>query len=174
MTDTQRIAHELAPLQIELRPIGEADRPFLSRVYASTRQEELLLTDWSDEQKRNFLAMQFDAQHHYYQENYRGAAFQIILYNGQPAGRLYLDHWPKELRLVDIALLPEYRRKGIGSAVLHAILAEGQLLGLPVRIHVEMFNPALHLYARLGFRSIGTHGAYYLMEWSPQESTQHA
>ena len=107
--DIQRIAEALARQEIELRPISDTDRPFLAQVYASTRKEELELTDWSEAQKRDFLAMQFDAQHRHYQEHYRGAAFQIILHKGQPVGRLYLDHWPEELRLVDITLLPASR-----------------------------------------------------------------
>jgi ribosomal protein S18 acetylase RimI-like enzyme len=114
--------------------------------------------------------MQFAAQHEYYQEYYSGAQVQIILMADQPIGRLYLIRWPTEIRIVDIALLPEYRRRGIGSAFLRDILAEGQRLGLPVTIHVERFNPALRLYERLGFHVLQDKGVYYLMEWSPKPS----
>jgi len=68
---------------------------------------------------------------------------------------------------VDISLLPEYRNRGIGSNLLKEIMSEGAQAGLPVTIHVEMFNPALRLYDRLGFHRIADHGVYYLMEWSP-------
>jgi ribosomal protein S18 acetylase RimI-like enzyme len=174
MTDTRRIIEDIAHLGLQLRPIVSDDRAFLARVYASTRAAELALTDWSQAQKDAFVAMQFDAQHRHYQDHYTGAAFQVILYGGAPIGRLYFDHWPDELRIVDIALLPEYQRKGLGSGILSATLREGQRLGLPVRIHVELFNPALQLYMRLGFRVIDTHGAYYLLERTPQEQTSHA
>ncbi|HEU5097753.1 MAG TPA: GNAT family N-acetyltransferase [Roseiflexaceae bacterium] len=167
MTDTQPIAAALAPQGIALRPIGADDMPFLYRVYAGTRAEELAQTDWSDAQKETFLRMQFEAQHHYYQEHYAGAAFQVILHDGQPIGRLYLAHWPDELRIVDITLLAEHRGRAFGSAILTAILDEGRRLGLPVRVHVERFNPALRLYTRLGFRQIADKGVYYFMERSP-------
>jgi GNAT superfamily N-acetyltransferase len=167
MTDTHNIATALAPQGIALRPISANDRPFLYRVYAGTRVEELAVTDWSAAQKEAFLIMQFEAQHRYYQENYAGAAFQVILRDGQPIGRLYLAHWTNELRIVDIALLAEHRGRSFGSAILKAILDEGRRLVLPVRVHVERFNPALRLYTRLGFRQIEDKGVYYLMERSP-------
>jgi GNAT superfamily N-acetyltransferase len=167
MTDMQTIAASLALHAITLRPIGADDMALLCQVYASTRQEELAVTGWSAEQKQAFLAMQFNAQHAYYQENYSGAAFQVILLDEQPIGRLYLDRWPGELRIVDIALLPAHRGRGAGTTILNAILSEGRRLGLPVRIHVERFNPALRLYTRLGFRLAVNKGVYYLMERLP-------
>lgn len=152
---------------ITLRPIGDDDRELLYRIYASTRAEELAQVDWDDRQKAAFLLMQFDAQHRYYQEHYPEARFQVILADGLPAGRLYLDRRGAEIRIVDIAVLPTYRRRGIGSALLRAILAEGDAAGLPVTIHVERFNPALSLYERLGFRQVEDKGVYYFLERPP-------
>lgn len=150
---------------LSFRPITDSDRDFLYSVYASTRTEELKLTDWDDERKVEFLDMQFSAQHQYYQEHYTDTLFQTILCEGRPAGRLYLAHWPSEIRIVDLALLPEYRNLGIGSQILTGILNEAKAKGLPVNIHVERFNPALNLYRRLGFVKKGEHGVYDFMEW---------
>src|SRR2546427_4671140 len=50
----------------------------------------------------------------------------------------------------------EYRNAGIGSSTLNDIRAEGTRPGKRVSIHVEMFNPALALYQRLGFRKRGS------------------
>ena len=174
MTDMRTIAASLAAHAIALRPIGAGDMAFLCRLYASTREEELAATDWSAEQKEAFLAMQFNAQHTYYQEHYSGAAFLVILREEQPIGRLYLIRWTRELRIVDIALLPEHRGQGIGTAILEAVLAEGRRLALPVSIHVERFNPALRLYTRLGFRQVEDKGVYYLLEKSPDAGSTHA
>ncbi len=151
---------------ITLRSITNQDDEFLCRVYASTRAEELAPVPWTPEEKNAFLRMQFNAQTKSYTENYRGAQFQIILVDGAPAGRLYVARWKKEIRIIDIALLPEYRNRGIGSQLLRDLLAEGQARGLPVTIHVERNNPALRLYTRLGFRPIQDKGVYLLMEWT--------
>jgi ribosomal protein S18 acetylase RimI-like enzyme len=152
---------------LSLRPAGPEDIAFLFRVYASTRTEELAPVPWSDEQKRAFLAMQFDVQDRYYLEQFPGAVFQVILRDGQPAGRLYVDHRDEELRIIDIALLPEHRGAGVGGTLLRGLLDEAKQAGKPVRIHVERFNPALRLYARLGFERVADTGVYFLLERSP-------
>src|SRR5262245_24284233 len=141
MTEMHRIAAALAAQGISFRPINAEDRRFLYDVYASSRDEELAVTGWDAAQKHAFLTMQFNAQHTYYQEHYPQAAFLVVLRAGQGIGRLYLDHQAEELRIIDIALLPQYRRQGTGTTILKAILSEGQRLALPVSIHVERFNP---------------------------------
>ena len=154
---------------ITLRPITPDDEPFLCRLYASTREEELSLVPWSAAEKEAFLTMQFNAQHTYYQEQFKKAKFLIIQQEDEAIGRLYIDRRKDEIRLVDIALLPRYRRKGIGSSLLKDVLAEGSATNLPVRIHVEHNNPALTLYIQLGFKHIEDQGVYFLMEWMPEE-----
>ncbi|MEZ5594484.1 MAG: GNAT family N-acetyltransferase [Gammaproteobacteria bacterium] len=109
--------------------------------------------------------MQFRAQHAHYQTHYPSARFDLILQNRQAIGRLYLDQWDDEYRLIDIALLPEHRNKGLGTQLLHDILAQAASQGKAVRIHVEHFNPALRLYQRLGFRQLEDKGVYLFMEW---------
>jgi ribosomal protein S18 acetylase RimI-like enzyme len=153
--------------QISLRPITPQDEPFLYRVYTSTREDEMAVVPWNETEKQAFLAMQFTAQSTHYHENFGQAEFQLVLLGDEPVGRLYLDRRADEIRIIDIALLAEHRRKGIGSRLLRQILAEGEAAGLPVCIHVERYNPALRLYYRLGFAKIGDQGVYYLMEWKP-------
>ena len=150
-----------------LRPITELDKEFLYQVYASTREEELELTGWDDLRKGAFLQMQFDAQHRFYMEQFATAEFQIVLLNREPVGRLYVDRRPDEIRIVDIALLPQHRNQGIGSRLMGDLCAEAEGAGFPVRIHVERSNRVLRLYHRFGFRKIGDTGVYYLMEWTP-------
>jgi ribosomal protein S18 acetylase RimI-like enzyme len=155
--------------QVERRPVRDADLPFLMRVYASTRQEELAQVPWTDEQKGAFLRQQFEAQHTWWQEHYSGASFDVVLVAGEPAGRLYVDEWEREIRIVDIALLPEYRGHGLGARLVREVLARGNAAGKAVSIHVERNNPALRLYERLGFRLVEDKGVYLLMSRPPQE-----
>jgi ribosomal protein S18 acetylase RimI-like enzyme len=152
---------------LSFRPITAADLPFLARLYASTRWEELAGVPWTDEQKHAFLRFQFDAQHDHYQKHYPRASFDVVLVDGEPAGRLYVDEWAREIRLVDVALLPEVRNRGLGTRLLGVVMARAEAAAKTLTIHVEGFNPALRLYERLGFRRIGEHGPYLLMEWKP-------
>ena len=150
---------------ISLRSVRPDDQAFLLSVYASTREPELATVEWDAAQKAAFVRMQFDAQHAYYQEHYEGAAFDVILAGGQPAGRLYIHRRDDEIRIMDIALLPEFCNRGIGTTLLHGLQSEAAAAGKPLRIHVERFNPALRLYERLGFRQIDDRGVYLFMEW---------
>jgi ribosomal protein S18 acetylase RimI-like enzyme len=158
---------ELIRHKLTFRPITDADQPFLKQVYASTRLEELAIVPWSEEQLQAFLEFQFNAQHTFYQNNFKQAHYWVIEQADVPVGRLYLDRRADEICIIDIALLPAYRDRGVGTAVLNTILAEAQAKNQPVRIHVEPNNRALNLYHRLGFRQIGDIGVYHLMEWTP-------
>jgi ribosomal protein S18 acetylase RimI-like enzyme len=151
-------------MSVTLRSIRAGDMPFLYEVYAGTRLHELAPLGWSAEQQAAFLHQQFDAQHRYYQANYAGADFQVILLGGRPIGRLYVVRWDDEFRIIDIALLPEYRNAGIGSRLLDDLLNEAAQAGKPVCIHVEKVNPALRLYQRLGFSIVEDRGVYWFME----------
>lgn len=152
---------------VSLRPITGTDLPFLFQVYVGTRAAELAPVPWPDEQKAAFLAMQFDAQHRHYQQHYPAATFMVVLVDGEPAGRLYLNRASSEIRIVDIALLGEYQGRGIGTHLVRAIGAESRERGCPVRIHVERENPALAWYQREGFRLLEDRGVYLFMERQP-------
>src|SRR5260370_41515526 len=98
---------------LTLRPVVPEDGPFLYEVYASTRQEELAVLSWSAEQKEAFLRMQYEAQRRFYWESFPAADFLVVLREGRPAGRLYADRRPDEIRLLDLPLLPEHRRAAL-------------------------------------------------------------
>jgi ribosomal protein S18 acetylase RimI-like enzyme len=150
---------------VTLRPITPADDAFLARVYASSRAEELAITDWSEGLKADFCRRQFDAQSAYYAENYPDASFRIIERDGWPIGRLYVARWEKEIRIVDITLLPEFRGLGVGTKLLADLQKEARAAGKSLTIHVERFNRALALYQRLGFRQTEDKGVYLLLQW---------
>ena len=150
-----------------LREAQASDRALLYAVYASTRTEELAVVPWNDAQKAAFLRMQFDAQDRHYREHYPAAAYLVIEDGGQPAGRLYVARSANEIRILDIALLPEYRSRGIGGGLLRELLAEGDRDGKVIVLHVEQENRAQQLYERLGFRRVEDVGVYYRMERPP-------
>jgi ribosomal protein S18 acetylase RimI-like enzyme len=152
---------------LTFRRIADSDMKFLLRVYKSTRVEELALTTMSDDAKAAFLHMQFWAQHAHYQKHYPEADWLVISRQGEDIGRLYLERWPTQHRIIDIALLPEYRGTGAGEALLHDLMDEAAAARKAVSIHVEKMNPAMRLYRRLGFELEEDKGVYDLMRWTP-------
>lgn len=157
--------------KLKLRRAKRKDRDFLCRVYASTRLEELAQSGWPQEQIDAFLKSQFEFQDKHYQEYYGDSTFSVICHDQEDVGRLYIQRRSDEIRIVDIALLPEYRGFGLGSFLLREILDEARLANKAVRIHVEKNNPAMRLYRSLGFKELDDTGVYKLMEWVPKSAT---
>ena len=155
-------------MSILLRDVTAEDERFLREVYASTRAMELSLVPWSDEQREAFLKFQFDAQDSYYREQYPKAAYQVVLNDDNPVGRLYVARDPAELKILDITVLPQYRNAGIGTVLLRELMAEAEQAGKNVRIWVEHFNPSQNLFRRLGFSKIEENGYNHLLEWPPR------
>jgi ribosomal protein S18 acetylase RimI-like enzyme len=150
---------------VTLRPATPEDRELLFRVYASTREEELAPVPWPAEAKEAFLRQQFDAQDAWWRTHYAGATFEVVVVDGRDAGRLYLWEGPSEIRVVDVALLPEARRGGAGTRLVGDVQRRAATAGKSVTIHVERMNPALRLYERLGFRLVEDKGVYLFLEW---------
>jgi ribosomal protein S18 acetylase RimI-like enzyme len=152
---------------IALRAETGEDEALSLAIYGATRADEMAMVSWTDEQKQGFLRMQFEAQRAHYRAQMPDADYSIVEVGGEAVGRLYVDRRADEIRIVDVALLPHARGKGIGKALLDPILEEARARGLRVSLHVEPDNPARAWYDRLGFEVVGEAGAYLKMEWSP-------
>lgn len=152
---------------LRLRPIGKDDQDFLIAVYGATRQEEIAQAGWDEDTVARFVRMQFDAQHAHYQQHHPHGTFDVVLHHEQAAGRLYVSRGPERVHVVDIAMLPSFRGHGIGSALMLQLMHEAQRDGKCVTIHVEVNNPALAWYQRLGFKEISMGGFHRLMQWQP-------
>ncbi len=160
--------HEVDPSTIALRPIREDDELLLFRVYASTREIERDTWQWEDEAWDAFLRMQFEAQRRHYMIHFPNGVQSIVLRDGMPSGRMWVYRSPEEIRLLDIAILPEHRRCGIGTHLIRQLQEEARHAGVPLHHSVEIGNPgAKRLYERLDFVAVQTHGMHTLMEWKP-------
>ena len=136
---------------IRLRPEGDEDDAFLLHLYGTTREWELANAPWTDQQKCAFVESQYHLQRVHYRKYYSQASFDVVLWEEERVGRLYVLRQPEEIRIVDLAILPGFRGRGIGSALLEGLIAESSASGRPVSLHVETQNPARRLYERHGF-----------------------
>ena len=147
-----------------LRPVVDDDRAFLVELYGSVREPELAHLPWDDAMRAAFVEQQFAAQDAHYRTNYPGATLDVVEVGGEPAGRLYVHRGRSDIRIMDIAIAPAFRGRGIGTRLLEALIEEAEESGRKLSIHVEQNNPAKLLYERLGFEPAGEHGVYVLME----------
>src|SRR5437016_10719744 len=90
--------------EIGFRAVGEADADFLFKVYVCTREQEMNLVPWSEEQKEAFLRSQFLAQQQHYTAFFAGAEHSVITINGEDSGRLHIDRGETELYILDITI----------------------------------------------------------------------
>lgn len=154
--------------KITLRPAAAEDEEFLYQLYASTRAQEMDLAGWDAAQTASFLQMQFRAQTQSYRLQFPHAVTQIVLSHDVAIGRLVTDCTDIAILLMDIALLPTYRKRGIGTYLMQALQAEAARSGKEVHVYVQATNPAQRLYQRLGFVAEGEPGIYFEMRWRPE------
>jgi ribosomal protein S18 acetylase RimI-like enzyme len=152
---------------VALRPATPEDRAFLLSVYAAARAAELDQVAWPPGVRESFLEMQFNAQDGEYHRLNPDASFDVVVVAGERAGRLYVDRRPGELRVIDISLLPAFRGRGLGGAILAGLQEEAAAAGRIVSLQVELSNPAARLYERLGFELVQDLGVYRCLEWRP-------
>lgn len=143
------------------RAATEGDNSFLMELFASTRPQEMAFFGANENQKRAFVSMQFSIL----PRSYPTAEHTIIMAANVPIGRTIIDRQSDELRLVDIALLPEFRNRGVGAFLVQQLLDEGRQKQLPVRLQVFKYGDAVRFYERLGFKLIEEDGSHLKMEW---------
>jgi N-acetylglutamate synthase-like GNAT family acetyltransferase len=159
-------------VDITLHPATTEHEGFLYRVFSGSRAAEVAQLPWDEDRIQDFLKMQFTAQQRDYQERFPNADHHVILRDGNPVGRLYVDRREREIRILDIAVLPEHRSAGTGAFLLDQLINEGRQSHIPVRVWIENHNPSYRLFTRLGFVSIEEDGFLHLLECRP--STEEA
>jgi len=163
---TADLAH--AATAVTLRPVVPEDEELLLDIYASTREEEIKQVGWSEEQKRMFLRWQLGLQRQDYELRFPRADYSIVLFEGEPSGRLWVARVEDQIRLLDIAILPAYQNRRIGTHLLHTLIEESERVGKPLRHWIYKLNTgARRFYERLGFRLIEDDRAYLFMERPP-------
>ena len=151
---------------VTLRTVALEDEAFLVALYGSTREEELAQVEWEDGQKELFVKWQFDLQRREYYARFPDAEYRVILLDNQHAGRIWIGRDAQQIRLLDIALLPEFQSRGVGTVLVRWLMAEARSTGKALRHMVYVLNNnAERFYERLGFVIIEDLGAYKHMEW---------
>jgi ribosomal protein S18 acetylase RimI-like enzyme len=154
-------------MDVSLRPVREDDADFLYRLYASTRQAEMAAWGWDKAQQNFFIQMQFRAQRMGYASEFPDAEHRVILVDDEPAGRVIVHRAKEAMRLVDIAVLTEYRNRGVGTRVIRDLTVEAGACNQALLLQVSKGNPAIHLYQRLGFVTNGEDELFHKMLWEP-------
>jgi ribosomal protein S18 acetylase RimI-like enzyme len=153
--------------RLGLRRATAEDRDLLFRIYTTSR-DDVAQASWDEDAKEAFLWVQYLARELDYRRRRPHAEHLLITIDGQDVGRLSRTWLPgDELRLLDIAVLPEWRGRGIGTALIVELVEEASQDGLLLSLHVELDNPARRLYERLGFVVAAQNEVYARLELRP-------
>ena len=156
---------------MRLRQVTPDDDPFLFSVYASTRADELAQVQWEEGQKEAFVKWQFEMQRREYDARFPDAQYNVIEIDQHSAGRIWIGQTEDEIRLLDIALLPQFQNRGAGTILITDLIDQARKAGKRLRHMVFVLNDnADRFYERLGFVVIEDMGGYKHMEWKRSEA----
>jgi ribosomal protein S18 acetylase RimI-like enzyme len=148
-------------------PVTDGDREFLFAVFAEATAPEFDALGLARDALEPLLQMQFEAQERSHRAAHPSATFELVLIDGEPAGRLYVDRSGPAIELLEIGLLEAHRGRGAGTELVRELLDEAASTGRPVRLHVARGSAAVRLYERLGFVVSDGDELYLQMQATP-------
>ena len=157
---------EPAPTPL-LRAATPSDDPFFLALYLTTRGAEPGWSSIPETARAALLENQLRLQIASYARDHPDLERYVVEIGGTPVGRLDVARRPDAVLLVEIALLPDVRHRGIGGTVVRGLQNEARDKGLPVRLHVWHDTGAAAFYQKLGFKITEPGSQGDRMEWSP-------
>jgi ribosomal protein S18 acetylase RimI-like enzyme len=144
-------------MELTRRPAHESDTSFAREVHHRAYREvvEQQFGLWVEEQ-----------QDRYFESDWVGPTFEIVLCDGIPCGYVCIEDRDDDIHIREIALMPEYQGRGIGSSILREVLERARAHRVPVKLGTFHKSRALGLYRGLGFREIGRTETHVLLEWN--------
>ena len=149
------------------RPAGAEDEGLLFEVFSSTWEHAVAAMP-DPAIKRHFLRLQHISQESRFASRYPALQRFVVVAGNEPCGRLYLQWTDDTLHIVDIALLPPFRGRGLGTTLTTDLMEEAAARGCRVTLRVDRADPGLtRLYTRTGFRLVSADHFDALLEWDP-------
>ena len=158
---------------VRLRQCDENDEEALFRIFVASHVELLeAVSDWDEARQEALFRSQFQSRQSNYRSQYPNARFDVIVFEDSVIGNFYVAPGNDENLVVDINMLPDFRNRGIGYALLRDLMVESECANKSVSLRVMQKNPAVRLYQRLGFEFVEQQDVYQRMEWRPSRGTR--
>lgn len=155
-------------IAVSRRPAVAEDEAFLFELFRAVRSPAFAVASMPAAQLDLLMRIQYAAQNQAYRAEYPDADHQLVLVDGNAAGRIWISRAPAEQTLVDIALLPAFQNRGIGAHLLREAIAEAGRAGVPLRCSVALNNVgSLRFHQRLGFKIVSQDEVYAQLSFEP-------
>ena len=142
---------------LELRPASVRDLEFVLTVERETMREYAIATwgSWSEDQVQARAV-----------KNVSSGFTQVIELGGMPIGTQVVERTAEHVRLLQLFILPEHQRHGVGSKLVQQLIDEARERGVPLQLRVLKVNPAQELYKRIGFSVVDETPEHVYMEYA--------
>ena len=150
-----------------LRRCDVSDDAFLYDVFVTTWQSEVAALP-NQNLAQHVLRIQHIAQERRFASGFPEHERYVVLEDGEPAGRLYVDQSGVDIALLDLTLLPRFRSRGLGTRVVRDLLTEAGRDSRKVTLRVpRRQNRATDFYTRLGFHLVSVDDVDNFFDWEP-------
>ncbi|HVT10731.1 MAG TPA: GNAT family N-acetyltransferase [Fimbriimonadaceae bacterium] len=129
-------------MRVSFRPADLKDFDYCASLYFAGRAKDLRESDI------DMVPLIADLRKRWHVSQVR-----IITLEGRDVGWLQSTEQDGALFIVQLFIEASSQGQGLGSEVLHRVIEEGRQRNQAVTLGVVKTNPAMRLYARLGFRT---------------------
>ena len=136
-------------MKVEIRPAEAGDVEFARSAHHAAYRDvvERQFGPWDEAAQDKFFAADWDPR-----------TAEIILADGSLCGYCIVERRVDDIHARELVIHPDFQGQGIGSFLLRRLQDEARSRSVPVRLGTFHENRAVKLYARLGFREIGSTG----------------
>jgi GNAT superfamily N-acetyltransferase len=154
-------------LPLALRDEDEGDRALVRHLFETGDGACLFSCGLPSAAAGQLITQQVAAREWGHATNHPLARRHIVMEGGRAVGRLSIDRAARPWYVVDLAVLPSARGRGIASQLLAGLQADARSVGVAIALHVAADSPALRLYVRNDFAVEVAEGPYLRMRWAP-------
>ncbi|HMK89123.1 MAG TPA: GNAT family N-acetyltransferase [Methylocystis sp.] len=161
-------------LVVSIRPQRPEDATFLYALFRANALRDLERAGLPQALLDNLIDLQHRSRGDTYRGLYPQAEWSILDVSDEPIGELVENDEGRCVYVVDLTLLPAWQARGVGPAVMRAIMADSAALGKDVRANVLFTNePCLKMCARLGFvASPPDESAHMALRWTAESTAE--
>lgn len=151
---------------VSLLPVESTHKDFLLKLFKECRPDLALINSINEKKTDDIIYQQFTIEQEQLIKMYPNAEYNIVIFNGELIGRLYIHYGDTIDRILEIGLLDEYRSLGIGKELVTKVIQNALKKNKSVRLQVAWFNQrAYKFYEEIGFNIIENQGVFFEMEY---------
>ena len=146
-------------MKVSRRPAAQSDTEFARRVHHRAYHDVVVA---------QFGRWDATAQDRFFESDWGRAGFEVIAHEGLPCGYACIEDREHDIHLRELALLPHFQGKGIGTSILQDAMERAAERNVPIRLAALRKNRAIDLCRRLGFEETSRTETHVTLEWRPR------